>query len=147
MKSEHARKSLRISNFAIAKLIYNSSYIFCSRREKFCVLSFIWLLKKPQMGNLINRAIFNVKLLTSNNWLCMIAFCGRATWQDVAKSVARVLFTKRSDNFILELTIYARGENNFPENRFEFEPCATKKLDLRARSFNLPLTVAGRMRI
>jgi len=40
-----------------------------------------------------------------------------------------------------------RGENNFPENRFEFEPCATEKLDLRARSFNLPPAVAGRMRI
>jgi len=40
-----------------------------------------------------------------------------------------------------------RGENNFPENRFEFEPCATEKLDLRARSFNLPPVVAGRMRI
>jgi hypothetical protein len=59
---------------------------------------------------------------------------------------AQVLFTKRSDNFILELG--TRGEKiTSRQSRFEFVPCATEKLDLRARSFNLPLAAAGRMRI
>jgi len=85
------------------------------------------------------------------------AFCGGVTWttgtrirEEVQERTgvgrAQVLFAKRSDNFILELG--TRGEKiTSRQSRFEFVPCATEKLDLRARSFNLPLAAAGRMRI
>lgn len=67
---------------------------------------------------------------------------GRTSWE---AGVSREFYSRNVLTTLFSNLL--RGENNFPENRFEFEPCATEKLDLRARSFNLPLAVAGRMRI
>lgn len=78
------KSSVRIGalQIAIPKLIYNSSIrAFRFLRHEVSSWSFIWLLKKPWIK--FNQADnIRSKLLTSNNWLCMIAFCGRTTWQE-----------------------------------------------------------------